>query len=74
MRKVANLKKYAPVPLLEKGEVFSLSGRKFTVKDVSHYQTDNKEYVAQCEIETSGCRIVLLMTSKRPFAMEGEHV
>jgi hypothetical protein len=74
MRKVANLKKYAPLPLLQKGEVFALSGRKFTVKDVSQYQAESKEYVAQCEIETVGCRIVLLMTSKRPFAMEGEHV
>jgi hypothetical protein len=74
MRKVANLKKYAPIPLLEKGEVFAICGHKFTVIDVSHHQKNSKEYVAQCEIETTGCRIILLMTSKKPFAMESEHV
>lgn len=62
MRKATNLKQYAPIPIPEKGTVFEIDGRKFTVNDVIISQNENKEYVAQCEIETDDCRMVLILT------------
>lgn len=71
MRKAANLKhKYAPIPVPVKGTKFTIDELNFTVKDVSLYQNESKEYVAQCAIDTPGCRMLLLLTSSKPFLME----
>ncbi len=70
MRKASNVDKYAPVPIPHVGTIFKLDGRKFHVTNVSLGQALNKEYVAQCDIETRDCRMVLLLTSSKPFEME----
>lgn len=74
MRKAANIKKYAPIPLLAEGTEFTIDGLTFKVTNVSLNQSSSKEYVAQCDIETKDCRMVLLLTSSKPFAMESENV
>ncbi len=74
MRKASNVNRYAPIPLLKKGTIFKLSGRRFKVKDVFQYQNEKKEHIAQCEIETVGCKLLLILTSSSPFSMENENV
>jgi len=70
MRKAANLKKYSPIPIPRKGTVFNIDEHKFTVKNVSNYQNENKEHVVQCEIETESCRMIILLMSHQPFLTE----
>jgi hypothetical protein len=74
MRKVANLKKHAPFPIPDVGTEFTISGIPFQVTDVSLNKTTNKEYVAQIDIDSQEFRMVILLTSSKPFAMESDNV
>lgn len=72
MRKVANVKtnRYAPVPIPKKGTLFSLDGMAFTVTEVNTGKNNEGQYTAQCEIQTPGCDMILLLTASRPFKTE----